>query len=62
MIALNIGFSNSEAIIKECIVHRIPITKIADENKITKTVNIVVLGFLSEYLKENGKIDLREEH
>lgn len=54
--------SNSEEIIKEGIVHRISITKRADENKITKTVNIVALGFLSEYLKENGKIDLREEH
>jgi len=54
--------SNSEEIIKEGIIHRIPITKRADENKITKTVNIVALGFLSEYLKENVKIDLREEH
>ncbi len=54
--------SNPEEIIKEGIIHRVPITKIADENKIAKTANIVALGFLSEYLKENSKIDLREEH
>jgi len=54
--------SNSEKIVKEGIFYRIPITKSADEHNFAKTANIVTLGFLSEYLKENGKIDLREEH
>jgi len=54
--------SNTENIIKEGKIHRVPITKRADENNFAKTANIVTLGFLSEYLNENGKIDLREDH
>ncbi len=54
--------SNSEKIITEGKIHRVPITKRADENNFAKTANIVTLGFLSEYLKDNSKIDLKEEH
>lgn len=54
--------SNSEEIIKEGTIYLVPITKRADENNFAKTANIVALGFLSEFLKENGKIDLREDH
>jgi Pyruvate/2-oxoacid:ferredoxin oxidoreductase gamma subunit len=54
--------SNSEEIIKEGKIHHVPITKRADENDFAKTANIVTLGFLSEYLKNKNKIDLKEEH
>ena len=54
--------NNAEKVIQRGIVHRIPLTKYADDNQITKSVNILSLGFLSEYLSENGKINLKEEH
>jgi 2-oxoglutarate ferredoxin oxidoreductase subunit gamma len=54
--------SNSEEIIKKGKIYRIPITKRADEDNLAKTANIVTLGFLSEYLNENGEIDLRDDH
>lgn len=54
--------SNAEEIIKEGVIHRVPIIKKADENNVAKTVNILSLGFLSEYLKNNGKIDLKEDY
>ena len=54
--------SNSEEIVKEGKTHHVPITKRADENNLAKTANIVALGFLSEYLKNNNKIDLKDEH
>ena len=54
--------SNSEKIIKEGKIYRVPITKRADENNFANTANIVALGFLSKYLKDNKKSDLKEEH
>ncbi len=54
--------SNSESIIKEGEIHLVPITKRADENNLAKTANILTMGFLSEYLKANNRIDLRNEH
>ncbi|UCG03798.1 MAG: 2-oxoacid:acceptor oxidoreductase family protein [Candidatus Heimdallarchaeota archaeon] len=41
--------------------HRVPITKRADENKVTGAVNILSLGFLSEHLKKKKAIDLTED-
>lgn len=54
--------SNAEKIIQAGTLRRIPITKYADENKIPKTANIISLGFLSEYLRNNGKVALKEDH
>ncbi len=54
--------ANPEEIIQKGIIHRVPITRRADEKKMPKSANIVCLGFLSEYLKESGKIDLKEEY
>ena len=54
--------ADAEKVIQRGIIHRVPITKYADDNEITKTVNMLSLGFLSEYLSENGKINLKEEH
>ena len=41
-------------------VHRVPITRRADETKMTGSVNILSLGFLSEHLK-NEEIKLTED-
>lgn len=54
--------SNAEEIIKEGIIYRVSITKKADENNVASTANILSLGFLSQYLQNNGKIDLKDEH
>ena len=54
--------NNAEEVIQRGVIRRVPITKYADDNEVTKTVNMVSLGFLSDYLSENGKIDLKEEH
>jgi 2-oxoglutarate ferredoxin oxidoreductase subunit gamma len=54
--------TNAEEIIQEGKIHRVPITRRADENKLPKSANILCLGFLSKYLQENGKIDLKEEY
>lgn len=54
--------ANSEEIIQEGIMHRVPINKRADENNVPKAVNMVSLGFLSEYLRNNGNINLEEKH
>ncbi len=54
--------ANAEEIIQKGIIHRVPITRRADEKKIPKSANILCLGFLSEYLKESGKLDLKEEY
>lgn len=54
--------SNAEKIIKEGTLYRVPITKWADENNVAPAVNILALGFLSQYLQNNGCIDLKEEH
>ena len=53
---------NAEEIIQKGEIHHIPITRRADENKMPKSANIICLGFLSQYLNENGKIDLKEEY
>ena len=50
----------AEKIIKKSI-HRVPITRRADENKMTGSVNILSLGFLSEHLKKKKAIDLTED-
>jgi len=54
--------NNAEKVIQKGIIHRVPITKYADDNEVAKTVNILSLGFLSEYLSKNGKISLKNEH
>ncbi|MFW9988625.1 MAG: 2-oxoacid:acceptor oxidoreductase family protein [Candidatus Odinarchaeota archaeon] len=54
--------ANADEIIQKGKIRYVPVTKRADENKIPKSANIVSLGFLSELLKENGKIDLKEEN
>lgn len=54
--------ANSEEIIQKGELYRIPITKVADENKLSKSANIISLGFLSEFLNSNGKIRLLDEH
>ncbi len=53
--------SNAEEIIQKGKIHRVPITRRADEKKIPKSANILCLGFLSQYLKESRKIDLKED-
>jgi len=54
--------TNAEEIIQKGKIYRVPITKRADEEKIPQSANIVCLGFLSQYLKQSGKIDLKEEY
>ena len=53
--------STAEEIIKKGTIHRVPITKIADEQKMTGSTNILTLGFLSEHLKKNKEPDLKED-
>ncbi|HUW91316.1 MAG TPA: 2-oxoacid:acceptor oxidoreductase family protein [Candidatus Nanopelagicaceae bacterium] len=53
---------NAEEIIQKGKIHRVPITRRADEKKIPKSANILCLGFLSQYLKESRKIDLKEDY
>ncbi len=53
---------NAEQIIQKGKIHRVPITRRADENKMPKSANILCLGFLSEYLKNSGNLDLKEEY
>ncbi|MFX1572819.1 MAG: 2-oxoacid:acceptor oxidoreductase family protein [Promethearchaeota archaeon] len=52
---------NAEEIIQKGELHRVPITRRADEEKMAKNANILCLGFLSQYLKESGKFDIKEE-
>lgn len=59
--------SKPEAVIKKGKIYRVPLTKKADELNLAKSTNILTLGFLSEYLRENKsteqeRIELREEH
>ncbi len=54
--------ANAEEIIKKGKIHRVPITKRADENNLPKSANILCLGFLSQYLKARGNIALKEEY
>ena len=53
---------NAEEIIQKGKIYRVPITRRADEKKMPKSANIVCLGFLSQYLKESGKFDLKEKY
>ncbi len=53
--------NNAEEIVKKGVLHRVPISKRADENELTKSTNILSLGLLSQYLRDEGKIDLKEE-
>jgi 2-oxoglutarate ferredoxin oxidoreductase subunit gamma len=52
---------NAEEIIKVGTLHRVPITRRADENNITRATNILSLGFISQYFQDSGKIELKEE-
>jgi 2-oxoglutarate ferredoxin oxidoreductase subunit gamma len=52
---------NAEEVILVGKMHRVPITRRADENKMPNNANILCLGFLSQYLKDNGVLDLKEE-
>ncbi|MHA2281669.1 MAG: 2-oxoacid:acceptor oxidoreductase family protein [Promethearchaeota archaeon] len=53
---------NAEEIITEGTLHRVPITRRADENNVPRATNILSLGFISQYLHNSGKIDLKEEY
>ena len=53
---------NAEEIIKEGTLHRVPITKRADENNVLRATNILSLGFISQYFHDSGKIELKEEY
>ncbi len=50
-----------EELVKKGSIFRVPITRRADERKVTGSVNILSLGFLSEQLKKDGKPNLTEE-
>jgi Pyruvate/2-oxoacid:ferredoxin oxidoreductase gamma subunit len=54
--------ANPEDIIKKGKLYRVPITKLADENKLSKSANIISLGFLSDYLQNKNNIELKDEH
>ena len=51
----------AEKIITKGKIHRVPITRRADEKKVTGAVNVLSLGFLSEHLKISEKPKLTEE-
>lgn len=57
-----ITVDNAEEIIKEGTLQRVPITKRADENNISRATNILSLGFVSQYFHDSGKIDLKEDY
>ncbi|NVM18856.1 MAG: 2-oxoacid:acceptor oxidoreductase family protein [Candidatus Lokiarchaeota archaeon] len=54
--------NNVDEIIQKGKVHRVPITRRADENKTPQSANIVCLGLLSQYLKESRKFDLKDDY
>jgi Pyruvate/2-oxoacid:ferredoxin oxidoreductase gamma subunit len=51
----------AEKIITKGKLHRVPITRRADEQKVTGAVNVLSLGFLSEHLKKTANPQLTEE-
>lgn len=51
----------ADTIISKGIMHRVPITKRADEKKVTGSLNILSLGFLSEKLMNESEPDLKKE-
>lgn len=53
--------SIAEEIIQKGNMHRVPITKHADENKVTGALNILSLGFLFEHLRKAQEPDLKED-
>jgi Pyruvate/2-oxoacid:ferredoxin oxidoreductase gamma subunit len=50
-----------EKVITKGALDRVPITRRADEKKVTGSVNVLSLGFLSEHLQKTAKPDLKEE-
>jgi 2-oxoglutarate ferredoxin oxidoreductase subunit gamma len=52
---------NAENVVTKGTMHRVPITKRADEKKVTGAVNILSLGFLSEQLLKTAEPDLKED-
>lgn len=54
--------ANPEDVIQKGKIFRVPITKLADENKLSKSANIIILGFLSDYLQNKNNIELKDEH
>jgi 2-oxoglutarate ferredoxin oxidoreductase subunit gamma len=54
--------NNAEEIIQKGTIHRVPITKRADENKLTKAANILSLGFISQFLSDKENINIQEDH
>jgi Pyruvate/2-oxoacid:ferredoxin oxidoreductase gamma subunit len=54
--------TNPEENVQKGTIHRVHITKIADENQLSDSVNIISLGFLSEYLSEKKLVELKSEH
>ncbi len=53
--------AKGEEVVNKGTVFRIPITRRADEQKLTGSVNILSLGFLSEQLKKDNKPNLTED-
>ncbi len=51
----------AEKIITKGKMHRVPITRRADEQKVTGAVNVLSLGFLSEHLKTTEKPNFTED-
>ncbi|MHA1977200.1 MAG: 2-oxoacid:acceptor oxidoreductase family protein [Candidatus Hodarchaeales archaeon] len=51
----------AEKIITKGKMHRVPITRRADDLKVTGAVNVLSLGFLSEHLKKSAKPELSED-
>ncbi|MFW9855121.1 MAG: 2-oxoacid:acceptor oxidoreductase family protein [Candidatus Thorarchaeota archaeon] len=53
--------SQAEELVTKGTMYRVPITKRADEENVTGAVNILSLGFLSEYLSKTGKPNLTDK-
>ena len=53
---------SAKEIVTKGAMYRVPITKRADDEHVTESVNILSLGFLSEQLIKNKKPDLSEEN
>ena len=53
--------ATAEEVVNKGKIFRVPITRRADEQKVTGSVNILSLGFLSEKLKKDGQPALTEE-
>lgn len=53
--------SQAEKLITRGTMYRVPITKTANEKKVTGAVNILSFGVLSEHMRKTGKPNLTEE-